>query len=277
MPELPEVETIKLQLERKIKGKKIKKVEVKLAKMVRGVSVAKFKKVVRGVKISNIRRRAKLLIINLATGWSLVIHLKITGQLIYQKRPESGEKKKYAHLIYQFTDRTRLLHNDMRQFGYVKLVKTSDLEKLFVKEKFGPEPLASHFTLKKFKEILAKKPRAKIKPLLMDQTFMAGIGNIYAQEACFYARVLPTRKAGTLTAEETSRLYRGIRTILPTAIEDRGSSVDAYVDISGRQGNYEHKLKVYGRKGKKCYRCKSIIKKIKLAGRGTCFCSKCQK
>ena len=168
MPELPEVETIKLQLERKIKGKKIKKVEVKLAKMVRGVSVAEFKKVVQGVKISNIRRRAKLLIINLATGWSLVIHLKITGQLIFMKTLKHENIKTFTHLIYYFSDRSCLLHNDMRQFGYVKLVKTKDLEKFFAKEKFGPEPLASHFTLKKFKEILAKKPRAKIKPLLID-------------------------------------------------------------------------------------------------------------
>lgn len=272
MPELPEVETIKLQLSRIIKAKTIKKVEVRLPKMVRGASLEEFEKKVAGAKVKDIKRRAKLLIIELSNGYSLVIHLKLTGQLIYNQEPQ-----KHSHLIYHFTDGSVLLHNDMRQFGYVKLVKTSQFSKLFQKEKFGPEPLEKSFTLEKFKELLSKKKRSRTKPLLMDQTFVAGVGNVYAQEACFFAKIKPTRTVGSLTDKEIKNLYDGLKKILRESIKHKGSSVDTYVDIKGKQGGYLSFLKVYRREGKKCLRCGAKIKSIRLGGRGTCFCPKCQK
>lgn len=272
MPELPEVETIKSQLTKKIKAKTIKKVKVKLAKMVRGASVKDFEKKVVGAKIKDIRRRAKLLIIELFNDYSLVIHLKLTGQLIFNQEPE-----KHTHIVYYFTDGSMLLHNDMRQFGYVKLAKTSELSKLFQKEKFGPEPLDKSFTLEKFKTILKEKRRAKIKPLLMNQTFIAGIGNVYAQEACFKAKIKPTRTAGSLTDKEIKDLYEGLKKILRESIKHKGSSIDLYVDVEGKQGGYAPFLKVYRREGQKCFRCDEKIKFIRLNGRGTCFCPKCQK
>lgn len=278
MPELPEVETIKNQLLKEIRGKKIKTAEIRLPKMIRGASVKEFKKIVEGVTIKNIDRRAKLLIIDLSNDYSLVIHLKLTGQIIYEKRRSTKfEIGNYAHIIYHFTDGSMLIHNDMRQFGYVKLIKTEDLEKLFEKEKFGPEPLEKGFTLEKFKELLSKKPRQKIKPLLMDQKFLAGVGNVYIQEACWCAKILPTRIVKSLREKEMEALFNCLIAILKEAIKQKGSSVDTYVDISGQAGGYEAKLKVYGRENQKCSRCAGEIKRMTLAGRGTYYCPDCQK
>jgi len=295
MPELPEVQTIVNQLQVRIIGKKIKAVDIRLAKMIQGVTSQQFKKAVVGSKIKNINRRAKLLIINLSNKYSLIIHLKLSGQIIYQpgilnqstkqsfmlgrahKIMCSGLKSnRHTHLIYYFAGGSALLHNDVRQFGWVKLVKTSEVGDYFQKEGFGPEPLDKNFTLEKFKKLLFQKPRQKIKPLLMDQKFIAGIGNIYAQEACFCAKILPTRIVKTLEEQEIKDLYNCLIKILKKAIICRGSSVDDYLDAGGEKGSYVCYLKVYDRLNKKCARCSGIIKKIVLAGRGTYFCPKCQ-
>lgn len=273
MPELPEVETIKQQLIKKIKGKKVKRVEVRLARMI-NVAAAQFVRALTGVVVKDIRRRAKLLIVDFSGGWSIIIHLKLTGQLIYDGRKGIGK----PHIIYTFSDDHQLKHYDFRLFGWEKLMKAEEVEKFLEKEKFGPEPLDKNFTLEAFKNLLNKKPRAKIKPLLMDQTFIAGVGNVYAQEACFYARVMPWRVVDTLTEHEIKNLYGGLIKILKSSIIRKGSSVDTYVDVSGEQGGYVPFLKVYGRAGEKCVRNDGgVIKQIKLAGRGTCFCPKCQK
>ena len=279
MPELPEVETIKNQLRNKIRGKKIEKVEIKLAKMIKHASVNFFKSKVIGAQVKDVCRRAKLLIIKLSNGYSLVIHLKISGQIIYLVRPAGQVRpdQKHTHLIYHFSDNTCLLHNDLRQFGYVKLIKTPDLEELFVKENYGPEPLEKSFTLKKFTELLKQRPKKKIKPLLMDQTFIAGVGNIYAQEVCWWAKILPTRLVKSLSATEIKDLYYCLIKILKAAIKAKGTTVAAYINARGQQGGYASRLKVYGRENEKCQRCGKRIKKIVLAGRGTCYCSGCQK
>jgi len=279
MPELPEVETIKGQLNKKIRDKKIKTVEIKLAKMLAGVTVDNFKKIVEGRKIKSVERRAKLLIINLSNNYSLAIHLKMTGQLLFFKNIQDWEaykNKSAVHLIYYFENGSLLVHTDVRQFGYVKLIKTAELEALFRKESFGPEPLAHDFTLKKFKNLLIQKPRAKIKPLLMDQTFLAGMGNIYSQEVCWAAKIFPTRSVQGLTPQEIRALYVNLIKILCQAVSARGSSVDNYLDTEGQPGEYVSRLKVYGREGAKCYRCDGTIKKMTLGGRGTYYCPKCQ-
>jgi formamidopyrimidine-DNA glycosylase len=272
MPELPEVETIRRQLLARIKGKKIKSVEVKLARMV-NLPVAEFQKTVAGKSITDIKRRAKILILNLSGGWSIIVHLKMTGQLIYDGKEGIGK----PHIIYTFSDGQKLRHYDFRLFGYAKLMKTDVAEKLLVKENFGPEILEKNFTLGGFKELLAKKPKAKIKPLLMDQKFIAGVGNIYAQEACFCAKILPTRIVATLTEAEIKNLYQCLKKILAAALLRGGSSVDSYVNALGERGGYVPFLKVYGREGESCVGCKGKIKTIKLAGRGTSFCPACQK
>jgi len=272
MPEFPEVETIRRQLLAKIKNKKIKSVEVKLARMI-NVPVASFEKIVAGATIKDIHRRAKILIIDLSNGFSILVHLKMTGQLIYDGKEGTGK----PHIIYTFSDGSQLKHYDFRLFGYAKLVETREVEKILTKEKFGPEILDRSFTLEVFKNLLAQKPKAKIKPLLMDQTFIAGVGNIYSQEVCFCAKILPTRIVATLTEEEIKNLCRCLKKILTAALEHKGSSVDSYVDVGGEKGTYVPRLKVYGREGEPCVGCRGKVKTIKLAGRGTSFCEACQK
>jgi len=275
MPELPEVETIKNQLKKEIIGKTVKKVVVELPKMLRNITVNEFVRKIAGTKIKNVARRAKLLIINLSNGYSLLIHLKMTGQIIYSQG--KIQPPKYSHFIYYFSDGSCLFHADLRQLGYAKLIKTQNLKDFFRQEKYGFEPLKRDFTLKKFKEILLKRKRQKIKPLLMDQSFIAGIGNVYANEACFCANVLPNRKVADLSKEEIKKIYQCLLKILRQAIKYKGTSADEYLDIYGQAGKYLPRLKVYGREGEKCFRCQGRIKKIKLAGRGTYYCPVCQK
>lgn len=292
MPELPEVETIKRQLAGKIAGKKIREAEIFLPKIVK-TPLNKFKRAIFGSVIKNVKRRAKLLIISLANGYSLLIHLKMTGQLIYEKsETKSSESNKYTHVIFNFTDGSRLLFNDLRQFGYIKLFKNNEVKKLLDKE-YGPEPLKNNFTIETFKNILAKKPRAKrkffskkpsfrptgrkIKQFLMNQKNIAGIGNLYADEILFYADIMPARKISALASNEIKKIFIGIKKILKEAVKYRGSSVDNYLDARGRAGEYHLRLKVYGRKAQPCKKCNGRIQKIKLFGRGTHFCPKCQK
>lgn len=271
MPELPEVETIKRQLNRKIKGKRIKTVEVSLPRFVK-YPLNKFKKLVEGATIKNISRRAKLLIIELSNQYCLVIHLKLTGQMIF-----NGQPSKHTHLIYYFIDGSQIIHNDLRQFGFVKVVPKKELIGFLAKEKFGPEPLTKEFTLNLFKQILDKRKGAKIKPLLMDQSFLAGLGNLYSDEILFLAQVLPFRKAGTLKPIEIKRIYQAIKKILPLAINRRGSSADTYVDTQGKQGDYLPLVKVYQRENQPCFICGTKIKRLKMGGRSAHFCPKCQK
>lgn len=206
MPELPEVETIKKQLLTKVKNKIITDANIiDYARNVKG-DPKKFL-----AKIIDIQRRAKLIIFNLSNGFSFIVHLKLTGQLIcYQKFP--SEIKKATHLIFTFHDNTCLFFNDFRKFGFVKIMKTDEVEEYFEKQKLGPEPLTIPFP--KFKKLLQKKPRSKIKPVLLDQKFIAGLGNIYAQEACFQAGIMPTRTIATFNEKETKKLYQAIQKIL---------------------------------------------------------------
>lgn len=284
MPELPEVETIKKELELKIKGKTIKNVEV-LWKGTLNVSVNKFIALVKDAKVLGVSRRAKIIVVALSNGYSLIVHLKMTGQLIYISKISDGGLKailadpayKYVRLIFFFAGSDALVFNDLRKFGYIKIVPEDKVQELLTGEKFGPEPLGKDFTLEKFEGILKKYPKRRIKQLLMDQTVIAGIGNIYADEICFYAKVMPTRQASSLTDKEIRGIYEGIKKILARAIELRGSSVENYVDVSGKRGDYVKELRVYDREGEKCFLCPGKIKRIKLGGRSAHFCPKCQK
>lgn len=284
MPELPEVETIKNDLILKIKGKEIVKIKI-LWKDALNVSVKKFTSFVKNARISDISRRAKILIITLSNNYSLLIHLKMTGQLIYKPRivnykPQTIVKNsfdKYTRAIFFFTDKSVLFFNDLRKFGYIKLIPQNRVKETINNEKFGPEPMEKYFILKKFNEILNKHLKRRIKQFLTDPKIIAGIGNIYADEICFYAKVTPLRLVGGLNNKEINLIFNGIKKILSRAVEMRGSSVENYVDTDGQKGNYVKELKVYARKGKKCFRCSGLIKRIKLGGRSTHFCPNCQK
>lgn len=278
MPELPEVETIRRQLDSFLTGKKIIKAEVSLPKMVK-LLLDKFKEIVVGAKINCVERRAKILIFELSNGWSLLVHLKLSGRLIFRKKGEALKEQdtKWNHLIYYFADGSQLFHNDLRQFGYVKLIKKVELADFFKKEKLGPEPLEKDFTLDDFSALLKKKPKAKIKQFLMDQQNIAGIGNIYSDEILFFAGVHPLRKAGELKPQEIKKIFDGIKKILSEAYKFRGSSDSDYLDAFGKKGDYVPRLKVYGREGEKCKKCGGIIQRLKLGGRSAHFCPECQR
>jgi formamidopyrimidine-DNA glycosylase len=243
MPELPEVETIRRQLAKKIVGKKLN-----------------------GKKIAGVRRRAKVLMIDFSDGSSLIFHLKLTGQLIF-----NGKDTPYTRQVFHFEDNSKLVFNDSRKFGWWKIVKsTKDIEK-----NFGPEAL--EIDLKTFKDNLAKHPNTRVKPLLMNQKFIAGIGNIYSDEILFASRVHPLRRVKTLKDSEIKLIHQKIKRILQKAIRCRGTTEQYYRDACGREGGYYNQLKVYQREGKKCLHCGGIIKRIKLGGRSAHFCPKCQR
>lgn len=286
MPELPEVETIKLELNKVLKGKKIKAVVLNLPKQVKG-DKNKFLRIVTGTKIKSVSRRAKTIIFELRNKKYLVFHLKMTGQLVFRgnrggrfyggghpiKQDLENLPNKFSHVIFDFSDGSRLFFNDTRQFGWVKLVKEKELDSM--NAEYGPEPLDKNFTLKYFSDFLGRRATA-IKPLLMEQKFVAGIGNIYAAEACFCAGISPRRSANKIKSAEVKKLYNCIKKILKLAIAKKGTSAENYVDAFGREGNMISFLKVYGRKRKKCFRCGTILKEIRQGSRATVFCGKCQ-
>ncbi len=286
MPELPEIETIKLELNQLLINKKIKSVGIKLPKQVK-TPRNKFLKIVQGSKIKNIKRRAKILIFDLNNGYHIIFHLKMTGQLIYRdkngklsgdgypiKQDLTDLPNKYSHMIFSFSDGSHLFFNDLRQFGWVKLIDDKGLKE--INSSYGPEPLNKNFTFDKFK-IIFKDKKSAIKPLLMEQKVIAGIGNIYAQEACFCAGISPMRPANKISEAELKKLYNCLQKILKLAILKKGASVDTYVDAFGHKGKMVPFLKVYGRAGQKCKRCGNKIRLIKQKQRTTYYCPKCQK
>lgn len=266
MPELPEVETIKNDLTKTILGKKITGVCVNDHRVIREPSPAEFKKSLEGLTVKNILRRGKLLILELSNGRALTIHLKMTGQLVYPG------KVKNSRVAFHLSDGGVLDFNDQRLFGELRLI--NDWKKLKFVQGLGPEPF--DLTSADFKDMLSKK-KTKIKPLLMDQGFIAGIGNLYASEILFRSKINPQRPGQSLTNEEKETLYREIKKVLTSAIKHGGSSVDDYVRVSGKPGDYVRFHQVYGRKGKPCFVCGSPVKKFTQGGRGTYFCPKCQK
>lgn len=287
MPELPEVETIRRDLSKRICRKKIVKIEIRKPKIVRG-SAESFRKSLVGRSFSRVDRRAKLLILSVAGGHDfLLIHLKMTGQLIYESGRETvagGHSwppldrrlpNKYSHVIFHFADRSKLFFNDLRQFGYVQLVTPAERNRVI--SRYGLEPLTNKFTLADFTRGVRGRA-ARLKSVLLNQEIIAGIGNIYADEICHAAGVRPGRRAATLTLPEIKRLFEAAGKILRRAVEKRGTTFSDYVDADGRTGNYVRYLKVYQRDGEKCRTChRGIIKKIKIGSRGTHFCPVCQK
>ncbi|TRZ94140.1 bifunctional DNA-formamidopyrimidine glycosylase/DNA-(apurinic or apyrimidinic site) lyase [bacterium] len=266
MPELPEVETIKRELEEKLVAKKITDVIVNNPKVIREPQNKDFVNQLKGVTIRHILRKAKLLILELSNGKALTIHLKMTGQLIY---PGTGKKSRVSFLL---SDGKLLDFNDQRLFGELRVV--DDWHKLRFIQSLGPE--LSTLSPKNFQKMLTGK-NTRIKPLLMDQAFISGIGNLYAAESLFQARIRPDRAASNLSDKEKQALFFAIKRVLNEAIRCGGSSVDDYVRLSGKKGNYASKHKVYDRKGEPCLVCKTTIKRINLGGRGTYFCPKCQR
>ena len=287
MPELPEVEVVVRELSKKIVGQKIKKVTVGNPKTVAPLSVKQFSNKTAGRTITDVDRRAKVIIITLDDSHHIVIHLKMTGQLIYRPKsgklisgghsnpPTGGLPNKFTHVIFDFTDGTTLFFNDMRKFGWVRHIQNHERENLFLHT--GVEPLSRTFTYVTFVGLLTKYPKQNLKQFLLDQTHIAGLGNIYVDEACFMSKVLPTRKVESFTLKEKTALHKNIIAVLKLSISKKGTSAKNYVRSDGSKGGFVPYLSVYGRAGLPCKICRTPISKIKHAGRGTHFCSKCQK
>lgn len=274
MPELPEVETIRRQLNYEVKSKTIVDIKVVKAKKI-NVQAKEFVRILKDAKIKDVGRRAKMLLLNFDNGWTAVIHLIMTGRLLIKSR--EAIPTPHTFVIFTLNTGKKLFWDDIRAFGYLKLIKTENLEKFLAEQGFGPEPMPKNFTPKILKSCLRKYGRKKIKPLLLEQRCVAGIGNIYAAEILAFAGVHPLRRAESLSDKEISKMHRGLKKILASAIAARGSSADDYVDLYGKAGNFASKLQVYGREGERCAYCQEKIKKIVLAGRGTYFCPRHQK
>ncbi len=284
MPELPEVETICRDLNQKLLNIKIVQADVFLPKIVRNPSNY-FKEKLVGASFDKVTRRGKLIIFEINNGLFLLIHLKMTGQLIYKQNGEitaGGHSEptndfklpnKHSHIILEFENGGKLFYNDLRQFGYLQIVDTTELKK--IKAKFGYEPFGSDFTFSTF-EKLVKGKKKNVKAFLLDQKMVTGLGNIYVDEVLFAAGVSPLRTINTLNSQELKRVYEKIKTVLKNAIDNRGTTFNNYVDASGNKGNFTKLLKVYGRGWKPCVVCGKNLKKGKIAGRGTVYCEVCQ-
>ncbi|MEK6969645.1 MAG: bifunctional DNA-formamidopyrimidine glycosylase/DNA-(apurinic or apyrimidinic site) lyase [Nanoarchaeota archaeon] len=268
MPELPEVETIVQQLNKKVLHKKIVKVEI----LDHSFVDSKVKNLVNN-PIKKIWRRAKYIFFEIGNSF-LLVHLGMTGHFHYVSKSKEAELKsceKFIMFKFHLNDGSVLTHNSVRKFGQIKVLDEKKLQQKL--DSLGIEPLSKEFTLELFTEMLARKKKSTLKTLLMDQNFIAGLGNIYAQEAMHHASIGPLRKAGDLSGAEIKKLYSSIQKILESAIEHHGTTVESYVHIEG-SGGYQKYLTVYGKK--QCPKGHPV-KKIFLGGRGTYYCTKCQK
>ncbi len=298
MPELPEVENLRRGLEKNIVGSKVLSVKVSKPKLVSGkgniriASPAKVREFERGLKgevFTKVERRAKNLIFQFQSGKVLLVHLKMSGQFVY--KPKTGRKiigghpielsestlpNKHSHVIFELAKGT-LYYNDTRMFGYLLYYPTIEaFEKENHFDLLGLEPLDKNFTLKYLEEGLKNK-KGKIKSVLMDQSVVAGLGNIYADESLFEARIHPGRSANSIKKDAVAHLYKAILRIIKRAVEVGGSSVATYRLLDDTQGNYAREHKVYGKAGRDCPRCGKPLKKITVQTRTTIFCPNCQK
>jgi formamidopyrimidine-DNA glycosylase len=283
MPELPEVETIKRGLQKELIEKTIERVQVKTPTLIKMPRINEFLSELQNSQIINVRRRGKYIIINLNNDYQLIIHLGMSGRLIYHPGSKkenltkiSEKYKKHNHLYFFFEDGSKLIYNDVRKFGKLWLLrKKKNLPRI---ETLGYEPLSEEFTLDRFSKLL-KNSTKNIKKILMDQKNIAGIGNIYANEILFQSRIHPLRKANLLSKNEAKLLYLNIQKILLEAIELKGTTMvdESYIDLEGNKGRYGEIIKVYGKKDKICPVCGQPLEVIRIENRSTFLCPNCQK
>ncbi|WP_003543979.1 bifunctional DNA-formamidopyrimidine glycosylase/DNA-(apurinic or apyrimidinic site) lyase [Desulfotomaculum nigrificans] len=275
MPELPEVETVVRSLEKHLAGLTITAVDVFMPKVIRSPKPEVFAERIVGKQLQKkLGRRGKYLLLHLSDGLTLVVHLRMTGRLVYCDAETPVEK--HTHVIFHLDNGKQLRFTDQRQFGRMQLVPTSEVNELSGIKDLGPEPLDESFTRDFLKKEIRRR-RTRIKPLLLDQCFIAGLGNIYADEALFRARVHPERIASDLSPREIARLHKAIVEVIAGGIKHRGTTFRDYVDGEGRAGSYQQHLKVYNRENLPCPHCGKPIARIKVAGRSSYYCPCCQK
>jgi formamidopyrimidine-DNA glycosylase len=288
MPELPEVETVRIGLDRLLPGRTIAAVDFDWPKSFPNAE-ADVQQFLIGAKVVKIARRAKVLLIELSSKYSLVIHLKMTGQLVFRSPSQrfgaghpsasliSELPDKSTRVILAFSDDSKLFFNDQRKFGWMRLIPTAEVINLDFFQKVGPEPLAADFTWQQFAERLQRRPNSNVKAVLLDQTVVAGIGNIYADESLWGAKIHPLTLVRELSDQQLRTLYEELVFVLKLAIEKGGSTDRNYVNAEGKKGSYMSFARVFRREGKPCERCGTTITKTRVAGRGTHLCPHCQR
>ena len=286
MPELPEVETVRRGLLALIVGKTVRSEAHDTEKGFPNTTsdVTQF---LLGATITDVRRRAKVLMIDLSTGYSLVIHLKMTGQLVFVGETRFGAGHPNDSLVndlpdsstrvtLSFTDGTKLFFNDQRKFGWVRLMPTIEIPSLPFMQKVGPEPLEENFTPEEFMRRFSRRAKTNIKAALLDQSVVAGVGNIYADESLWGAKLHPKRLVASVSQDEFTKLFHELREVMNLAVEKGGSSNHTYVNAEGKKGSYMDFARVFRREGLPCPRCGTTTEKLRVAGRGTHICPHCQ-
>lgn len=304
MPELPEVETVRRGLARVAVGRRIVGITVRYPKVVavgpgalsptRRTSpavVRAFRRGLVGRRVVAVERRGKLLQLRLSGTHTLAVHLKITGQFIAQRVSERTKAvpwfnapgsrpvtlpHRHTHVTLALSDGGKLHYNDLRRFGYLRFIEDADLPQVIAEAAGGVEPLSRAFTSPRLSDILDRAPNAPVKAVILDQRRIAGIGNIYADEILFCARIRPTRTSKSLTKAERTALYRAVRPVLAAAIRAHGSSIGDFFAPDGTPGTYGARHWVYGRAGQPCRRCGSRLVRTVVRGRGTVYCPRCQ-
>jgi formamidopyrimidine-DNA glycosylase len=274
MPELPEVETVRARLEPRLVGRRLEHVEILDPRLTRPVDPAGVAAQLEGERIAALGRRGKYLVVRFESGLVLLVHLRMTGQLLHANGSLPADDV-HRRAVVRLDDGSDVIYRDVRRFGTWQLLEGDDLE-AYLAERVGGEPLARSFTSRQLAEVLAGR-RAPVKAALLDQRRVAGVGNIYADEALWRAQVHPLRPAGELTEEEIKALHRGIRLALRAGIARQGATLNNYRTPDGSPGSMQHEFKVYGRAGEPCDRCGTPIEKIRAAGRGTWYCPHCQR
>jgi formamidopyrimidine-DNA glycosylase len=298
VPELPEVETVKRGLHKLIIGRKIISVKHDNPRSFPN-SASDVDAFLIGANVVDVRRRAKVLMIDLSSKYTLVIHLKMTGQLVFDGSsasiPDETEAPsprfgaghpndslinklpdKSTRVTFEFDDKSHLYFNDQRKFGWVRLMPTVEVPNIDFMKRVGPEPLEADFTATQFADRFTRRARTTIKAAILDQSVIAGVGNIYADEALWGAYIHPSRMVGSITPDEFEKLYTEVRFVMNLSIEKGGSTNRNYVDAEGKKGSYMDFARVFRREGLPCPRCGTEIIKIRVAGRGTHICPVCQ-
>ncbi|MBS4216875.1 DNA-formamidopyrimidine glycosylase [Bacillus sp. FJAT-49711] len=274
MPELPEVEVVRRSLVELVAGNKIVEVAVSWPKIIKSPEqYEQFQDALKGQTILDVNRKGKFLVF-LLDDYALVSHLRMEGNYSLHKNEDPVEK--HTHVIFRFSNGEELRYRDVRKFGTMHLFAKGSEWTVPPLSNLGPEPFSDDFTLEYFKEKLMKTERV-IKAVLLDQSIVTGLGNIYVDEVLFRSGIHPERKSKTLTNQEILTLREQAAATLKESINAGGSSVNTYMNSHGQSGTYQNELKVYGRKEQECYRCGSVVQKTKVAGRGTHFCPNCQK
>lgn len=273
MPEMPEVEIIRRYLDKQTAGKKIMDLDIRLPRMIKWPDTEGFRAMVTGRTIKGMNRRGKYLLMELDNGNEVVFHLRMTGRLVFE--PTGKTTDSHARVIFHLQDGASLVYGDTRTLGTIHGIKPEERTMLKGLAEMGPEPLSADFTAKYLEQAVSRRKTA-IKSFLLNQKYIGGIGNIYADEALFLAGIHPLRPASSLSAGECQRLLKSVNQVIAAGIEDGGTTFRDYQNGEGGKGSHQDHLYVYARKGEPCRNCQTPIERIIVGGRGTHFCPHCQ-